>query len=901
MATLSFDGQSLIVDGRRIWIVSGAIHYARVPHELWRDRIRAAKQAGLNCIDTFVFWNVHEPHPKQFQFDGDADLRRFIKIIQEEGLYCILRPGPFVDADCDFGGLPAWVTTLADMKLRQNHPAFLEAVSRYFGAVMEKVRDLQITSRHAGPIVTMQAENKWYSHHPQRGEAYLEEIIRRLRETGCQVPITLANNLWQRAAGTIDTWCAGEHLAGDLRQLRVVQPQAPRFVCDYPTGHADRWGVCHETGPDADRVLYDLAQILASGAQYNLQPFHGGTNLTAGAGRGVGLTDGFITTSYDVDAPLHEGGARGAKFNTVKRISTFANHFGRVFAHLDGESMHAAVLPSPGGGASVIHQRGSQGDVVFLFKPHRDKTADIDLLLPNGLTLPVPMGKGRVAWLLLDTNLQGNLMLTYTNLRPWTLVGEKMLVLFGPAGADGIVCLNDAVVHLPVPRGRTPLVQPFEDLQIVVLNEKQVDAAYPTAHGIVMGAAGLDENDEPVPLAGWPAPSVLGLNAKRSFRRIAAAKAVTVPRLGPWQQATAGDLISGESKLFKPIDGPTSLDMIDATAAYGWYRLTVESPGCDRVLPPVAGDRLTFYQEGARVGLFGVGPAAQNDPITGLVGGDLVVLAENLGRFSGGWRLSEPKGIGEHFYAVKQARLTNRKVTKEVVPDAAAVGDAFACYRYDERPSVYHYTWQIEPVVRRPMVLDIDGLPVRAMVIVNGEPVGLYDPQQSAGFVRFLLEQGRHITGGRNRLRLALLDRFRGAPSKYLRVYQCTTNLTAIKPWAFAQWQTPTDSAFTPVTASRSNLPCWHRTTFTTLDIGATLWLELVAMSKGRIILNGHDVGRYFTATATGKAVGPQKRYYLPEPWLHRDRPNVLVLFDEHGKDPQKCRLIRNADSPFDP
>ncbi len=91
MPSITFDGQSFMVDGRRLWLASGAIHYSRVPRGLWRDRIRAARQAGLNCIETYVFWNVHEPEPGRFVFEGDADLRAFVAMIGEEGMWCILR------------------------------------------------------------------------------------------------------------------------------------------------------------------------------------------------------------------------------------------------------------------------------------------------------------------------------------------------------------------------------------------------------------------------------------------------------------------------------------------------------------------------------------------------------------------------------------------------------------------------------------------------------------------------------------------------------------------------------------------------------------------------------------------------------------------------------------------
>ena len=110
MADISFDGQSFSIDGRRIWLVSGAIHYMRTPRALWRQRIAAARQAGLNCVETDVFWNAHEPAPKRFDFAGDLDLRHFVQTIAEEGMFCILRPGPYVCGEWDCGGLPAWLS-----------------------------------------------------------------------------------------------------------------------------------------------------------------------------------------------------------------------------------------------------------------------------------------------------------------------------------------------------------------------------------------------------------------------------------------------------------------------------------------------------------------------------------------------------------------------------------------------------------------------------------------------------------------------------------------------------------------------------------------------------------------------------------------------------------------------
>src|SRR6185295_2978823 len=135
MPSMTYDGRSFMLDGRRIWLVSGSIPYARIPHESWADRIHAAKLAGLNAIETSVFWNRHEPRPNHFDFKGDNDLRRFVQLCGQAGMYCILRIGPFIGQDWDFGGLPAWLMSVKNVKFRAMSGPFLEACSRYISAV----------------------------------------------------------------------------------------------------------------------------------------------------------------------------------------------------------------------------------------------------------------------------------------------------------------------------------------------------------------------------------------------------------------------------------------------------------------------------------------------------------------------------------------------------------------------------------------------------------------------------------------------------------------------------------------------------------------------------------------------------------------------------------------------
>lgn len=934
MATISYDGQSFIIDGRRIWLVSGTVHYTRTPQALWRQRIRAAKQAGLNCIETYVFWNAHEPRRGQFDFEGDEgglNLRRFVQIVGEEGMWCIVRPGPYVGAEWDFGGLPAWLHTIEGIKLRQSHPAFLEASARYLSAVMDQIRDLQVTAsakpgtdrgnvnpageaaggytgQGGGPIVMMQAENEWFCHNPQEHDGYLREMVRYLRENGCTVPISNCNNLWQPIEGTISTWNGAHHLTTDMRQLAVVQPEAPRLVTEYWPGGFDQWGQAHADGVSADLNLYRLAGILATGSQYNLYMFHGGTNFAFWGGRTINSSASFTTTSYDYDAPLLEAGGRGPKFTSTKRISTFASQFGHVFAHLSDDPPHTTLVPgeAPDQPPAIVHLKGSQGDVVFILRGEKDRRSELDLMLPNGQTLPVPLGDDQAVWLLLNANLGGVAHLNYTNLRPWAFLDRRVLVLFGPAGASGIVCIEDAEFHLKVPTGKEPLIEQHEDVILVVLNTQQVDHAYVHKGGIALGAAGIDEAGEPIPAsaAGLTLIDVQGKVTRRSDKPM---RTATAPRLGTWRHAALDTMLDGTDASYQPIDGPASLEQLDTPYGYGWYRIGVGKTQSGKMLAPESGDRLHVYSSGKLQHTLGLAPGAVNDPVDLKLGGDIVVLADNLGRYNYGQSMGERKGLFGHLYKVTPARLPKPKVITERAADPFQLTGFVMHRRRDHLPPTESLVWKIKPARRKPMILDIQNLPFQGTWLINGEPLAVYLAALSGHAARYVLTPGEQgFTGGTNELKFSLLDPLDpAAPQPYdhiaasIKLYQTTGMITSRGQWAFAPWTAPAADAFTPLPKSAVSAPTWFQCQFKVNSTRTPLWFEPRGLTKGQIHLNGHNVGRYFVATRAGKAVGPQKHYYLPEPWLHTDKPNTLLIFDEHGGQPSRSRLVYNAMGPY--
>ncbi|MEO9226303.1 MAG: beta-galactosidase, partial [Gemmatimonadaceae bacterium] len=191
---------AFMLDGKPLQIISGELHYARIPRAYWRQRLRMAKAMGLNTIATYVFWDYHETRPGVFDFHtGNRDLAEFIRIAQQEGLWVILRPGPYVCAEWDFGGYPAYLLKSPAVTVRGNDPRYLKAAERYVQALAEQVRPLLVT--HGGPILMVQVENEYGSFGSD--SVYKETARRMLVDAGIDVPLFTADGDWLFAKGGI--------------------------------------------------------------------------------------------------------------------------------------------------------------------------------------------------------------------------------------------------------------------------------------------------------------------------------------------------------------------------------------------------------------------------------------------------------------------------------------------------------------------------------------------------------------------------------------------------------------------------------------------------------------------------------------------------------------------------
>ncbi len=322
--SFTISGDRFMLNGAPLRVLSGALHYFRVVPGQWRDRLLKLKAMGLNTVETYVAWNLHEPRPGAFRFDGALDLPAFIRLAQELGLYVIVRPGPYICAEWEFGGLPAWLLADPAMEVRCCYPPYLAAVRRFYTALLPQLLPLQ--AQHGGPILAMQVENEYGSYGSDA--QYVEWVRALMVELGVATLLFTSDGATDHmlAHGTLPdvfkTANFGSRADGEFAKLREYQPRGPLMCMEFWNGWFDHWGEPHHTREAAD-AAQALDEVLASGASVNVYMFHGGTNFGFMNGANTDLeTRAYQPTvnSYDYDAPLSESGEPTAKFHAFRKV-----------------------------------------------------------------------------------------------------------------------------------------------------------------------------------------------------------------------------------------------------------------------------------------------------------------------------------------------------------------------------------------------------------------------------------------------------------------------------------------------------------------------------------------------------------------------------------------------------
>ncbi|KAK3420983.1 hypothetical protein EUGRSUZ_G01704 [Eucalyptus grandis] len=382
-SSVTYDGKALIINGQRRILFSGSIHYPRSTPQMWEGLVHKAKEGGLDVVDTYVFWNVHEPSPGNYNFEGQYDLVQFVKTVQKAGLYVHLRIGPYVCAEWNFGGLPVWLKFVRGVSFRTDNEPFKLAMQKFTQKIVQMMKSEHLFHSQGGPIILSQIENEY---EPERkafgaaGKAYMNWAAKMAVGMGTGVPWVMCKE--DDAPDPVINTCNG-------------------FYCDYfspnkpykPTLWTEAWSGWFTDfgGPVYQRPVEDLAFAVArfiqkGGSLINYYMYHGGTNF--------GRTSGgpFITTSYDYDAPIDEYGLiRQPKYGHLKELHNAMKRCERAILNADpvvqslGNYEQAHVFSSNSGGCAAFlsnYHTNSDARVTFRGR-HYDLPPWSISILPN--------------------------------------------------------------------------------------------------------------------------------------------------------------------------------------------------------------------------------------------------------------------------------------------------------------------------------------------------------------------------------------------------------------------------------------------------------------------------------------------------------------------------------------
>ena len=931
-SSISFDGRGFLVHGKRTFILSGGMEYARIPHTLWRDRLLRLKRAGFNCVEVYTFWNFHEPRPGQFDFSGDHDLGAFLQTAHSLGLYAIVRVGPYYCAEWDSGGFPVWLRFVPGLRVREDNPEFLAAVDRFWDHLMPIVAANQIN--HGGSVILVQLENEdpqgWGRVLPN---SYFTHLQSKAVSLGLQVPYFFSGlHHGSDPAGNAPWSSAGR--------------TTPWMTTEFWSVWYDRYGQTQANIDTYDRRIW---KVLAYGGNgLNFYMFHGGTNF--------GYTnDNEDAASYDYGAAIGQAGDLRPTYYRFKRAALFAQSFASILEDSDNATdAYQSAATNPG--VHVTARKSPSGTVLFLDNPSASavktqiKEAD-GTLFPSAGTLTLAPGQiapivhdfpllpgvtleratpllgiqrsGNVTTLVAyaspyaansqpgdEVELRFRLTAPVTDNHGGTLNGNLLTVqeetTTGSTVQSSFKVGGQTIRVLTMPTELSDRTW-FADNNVIVEPDYVGDVA--TVNGKMRVVTEFKTGTKPSSMA-----FVFGTDSKpeTTLNSVVVPLALpAAPTLSAWQT------LPGDAEAAPSYPDTSWLESQDAPAmgadgdpsAYAWYRATANVPkaGIYTLKFTDGGDWASVFVNGQH----NASAAVKEGVAVTLPSGTnkIAVLVAHYGRpkefgYLGPIDTLDAKGLRgpvvldsgqETKTSITRWRLEADTDAAHATPPADTTGAGWADGATG--PEIFHdrlgFAWYVTTLPRLDGVhyrLHFESVDDNATVFLNGKQVAAhqgwnqpFDAPLDAAWnaagpntLAVLVEN----TGGRGGIQGPVTLQALSA-GDVVAVTGWKMHGGIAEPGTLTGWQAG-------AAASAQGSPAYFRTTFTAAPPAATgphpiLRVTTTGLSRGFIWLNGHNLGRYPEKI-------PVNGLYLPEPWLNAGG-NALVIFDEEGHAPTAVKL----------
>ena len=838
-AYIDFDSTGFLVNGKRTFIVSAGMEYARVPRALWADRLLRLQRAGFNCVEVYTFWNFHQPSEGQFNFSGEHDLDAFLKQVRKMGMYAIVRVGPYACAEWDNGGYPLWLKFKLGVRVREPNAVFEKAVGRFFDRLIPIVAANQI--HHDGAVILVQLENEhplgWGTDMPNPYFTFLREKALSL---GLEVPY----------------FFSGLHHASDPAGDAVSLNDPGRPNPWFSTEFWSVWYNAYGSG-EKEAQLYEQRTwkiIERGGAGYNYYMAHGGSNF--------GYTNNDEdAASYDYGAAVGQGGDLRPIYYRFKRTALFARSFAKELSEravhfLDTSIAVDRFLRLEGDSVKILGRiRQGRMTTVLVYGKAGRRLAVRFSGAAGSIEAVVPAGKEPVSYMV-NKYLRVLVMNTEAADRTWVIPYE---------GLDYIVCGPRYVGSIWVRGGRVSMMT--ED----------------TVGAVVYSAAGVQRVTGKEVAHGYDTVAVIG-----SWVR---------------QWATSAAAPDYDDRAWKYGEWPLQMGADEDTTADAWYRtaVTVDTAGIYTLLVEGA-DRARAYVDGMPLDTFSIKNGAIPMRLS-RGRHVLAVFTAHDGRdklpaYLGPIDLVARKGLFGRALLVKGGpavqTVTDWRVLKgggeKDYPSATAEG--WKPYKigedvFDKKQGVAWFETLLPeaPAGAQQAELRFASVDENAVVFINGRRLLRHDGWNSP-FSVFL---DRIDTMARPIRLVLFIENYSNEGG----IDQAVRYSPFVSPVEVKRWRMKGGVGDGLGRGGDSGLvagPCWWRTHFTVPanPRWTTIWRVIPSgLGHGSVWVNGHNLGRYPEKI-------PVNGLYIPECWLVPGE-NSLVIFDEDGASAAAVRVEAEA------